>query len=216
MHGYAVITYACGNYIQPLCGWLHAKPSSSAWIKSALAKASAFFGRDDRTCEMFRFAHISRLVHPICGQIRYRTHPSSLKTLRRSVFLTLRASPRFKSCICKNRKQADARSACFLWSRWQDLNLRPLRPERSALPWALKAKTNKLLRTSFAPILRKSALPYGSMPAPDLLIYEQNSLLKNATTLRANMRSLLKPAEPHLDRIFLGICVNSFFVAQIV
>ena len=44
MHGYTVITYACGNYIQPLCGCLHTKPPSSAWIKNALAKASAFFG----------------------------------------------------------------------------------------------------------------------------------------------------------------------------
>ena len=49
MHGYTVITYACGNYIQPLCGWLHTKPPSSAWIKNALAKASAFFGAGNRT-----------------------------------------------------------------------------------------------------------------------------------------------------------------------
>ena len=63
---------------------------------------------------------------------------------------------------------------------------------------ALKAKANKLLRASFAPILRKSTLPYGSMPAADLLIYEQNRLLKSARTLRAYYLLLPKPSEPHL------------------
>ena len=39
--------------------------------------------------------------------------------------------------ILINKKRYLSSGISFLWSRWQDLNLRPLRPERSALPsWA--------------------------------------------------------------------------------
>ena len=38
------------------------------------------------------------------------------------------------------------------WSRWQDSNLRPLRPERSALPsWATSRKALKKRKTGFEP-----------------------------------------------------------------
>ena len=37
----------------------------------------------------------------------------------------------------REKQAASVFTACRRWSRWQDLNLRPLRPERSALPsWA--------------------------------------------------------------------------------
>ena len=66
---------------------------------------------------------------------QYPPHRSSLKTVHRTVLLTLRPSQVQALQIDNYSKRVVFLP--FFWSRWQDLNLRPLRPERSALPnWA--------------------------------------------------------------------------------
>ena len=61
---------------------------------------------------------------------------------------------RFREDLRENKRKSEVRLNLRFWSEWQDLNLRPLPPQGSALPTAPHPDTNLLL--SF--LLRRSFL----------------------------------------------------------
>ena len=74
---------------------------------------------------------------PKCFAFRYRSSHQKSKNLPPATFL--HAFCLLKVQILSNKRKSKQHLAVLLafWSGWQDLNLRPLRPERSALPnWA--------------------------------------------------------------------------------
>ena len=87
---------AC-DFIRALRGF-H-PPARVDLIEKALAEASAFFGDPDGNRAQL---HCAWLGDPICKQIRYPPHRSSLKSSHSEVFLTLRPSRvRFPIIIAK-------------------------------------------------------------------------------------------------------------------
>ena len=76
----------------------------------------------------YRCAQIAWLVDPICKQIRYPTHRSSLKTVHRTVFLTLRpsqgSSPLYYFKIKQTPKRVSVLFGALQGTRTPDLLVR--------------------------------------------------------------------------------------------